>query len=183
MHCTFKKLTRLSDVRILDACEVVEENFFPAFLAMCNLPWGRYMKSSDWDAILKAHHREWDALLTTKIGQGDKTVLEELQPGHPEWETATSTVVGPDGKPKPRATGARELLEFKRSGVFKSRVVVQGFKEARELLDGADFDYASNVISLTAIRQMFMRPLEDGEVIAQVDVATAFFAADALWSR
>ena len=85
-----------------------------------------------------------------------------------------STVVGPDGKLKPRATGARELLEFKRSGVFKSRVVVQGFKEARELLDGADLDYASNVISLTAIRQMFMRLLEDGEVIAQVDVATAF---------
>ena len=50
---------------------------------------------------------------------------------------------------------------------------MQGFKEARELLDGADFDYASNVISLTAIRQMFMRLLEDGEVIAQVDVATA----------
>jgi hypothetical protein len=43
----------------------------------------------------------------------------------------------------------------------------------RELLDGADFDYASNVISLTAIRQMFMQPLEDGQVIAQVDVATA----------
>ncbi len=51
---------------------------------------------------------------------------------------------------------------------------MQGFKEVRELLDGADFDYASNVISLTAIRQMFMRPLQDGEVVAQVDVTTAF---------
>ena len=159
---------------VADYGKLARDSGISAFLAMRDLPWGRYLKSSDRDAILKAHHREWDALLTTKIGQGDKTVLEELQPGHPEWDTATGTVVGPDGRPKPRATGARELLEFKRSGVFKSRVVVQGFKEARELLDGADFDYASNVISLTAIRQMFMRPLEDGEVIAQVDVATAF---------
>ena len=48
------------------------------------------------------------------------------------------------------------MLEFKHSGVFKVRVVVQGFKEEHELLDGANFDYTSNVISLTAIRQMFM---------------------------
>ena len=34
--------------------------------------------------------------------------------------------------------------------------------------------HALNVISLTAIQQMFMQPLEDREVIAQVDVATAF---------
>ena len=54
---------------------------------------------------------------------------------------------------------------------------MQGFKEERELLDGANFDYASNVISLTAIRQMFMRPMGEGEIIAQVDVATAFLQA------
>ena len=159
---------------VADCGKLVRDSGITAFLAMRDLPWGRYLKGSDCDAILKAHHREWDALLTTKIGQGDRTVLEELQPGHLEWETAIGMVIGPGGIPKPRATGARELLEFKRSGVFKSRVVVQGFKEERERLDGADFDYASNVISLTAIRQMFMRPLQDGEVIAQVDVATAF---------
>jgi hypothetical protein len=39
-----------------------------AFLAMRDLPRSRYLKSTDRDAILKAHHREWDALLTTKIG-------------------------------------------------------------------------------------------------------------------
>ena len=162
---------------VADCGKLARDSGIEAFLAMRDLPWSRYLRSTDRDAILKAHHREWDALLTTKIGQGDKTVLEELQPGHPEWDTAVGTVTGEDGRPKPRATGARELLEFKRSGVFKARVVVQGFKEARELLDGENFDYASNVISLTAIRQMFMRPLEEGEMIAQVDVATAFLQA------
>ena len=109
---------------VADCGKLVRDSGIEAFLAMRDLPWKRYLSSTDRDAILKAHHREWDALLTTKIGQGDKTVLEELQPGHPEWDTAIGTVTGPDGKPKPRATGARELLEFKRSGVFKARVVV-----------------------------------------------------------
>ena len=46
------------------------------------------------------------------------TVLNELVEGDREFEIA-----------KQRATNSRVLLDFKRSGVYKGRVVIQGFLE------------------------------------------------------
>ena len=45
-------------------------------------------------------------------------------------------------------------------------------------LDGPDFDYASDVVGLTAIRELFMKPLQKGEAIGQCDIATAFLQSD-----
>ena len=45
-------------------------------------------------------------------------------------------------------------------------------------LDGPDFDYASDVVGLTAIRALFMKPLQKGEAIGQCDIATAFLQSD-----
>ena len=72
----------------------------------------------------------------------------------------------------------RALLEWKRQGLFKVRCVIQGFKENKLALDGADFVYASDVVGLTAIRAMFLRPFKKGEAIAQCDIATAFLQSD-----
>ena len=45
-------------------------------------------------------------------------------------------------------------------------------------LDGPDFQYASDVVGMTAIRSLFMTPLKKGEVIGQLDISTAFLQAD-----
>ena len=99
--------------------------------------------------------------------------MEELFPGIAEYEIAT----GKDGKGRPRATNCRELLEFKRSGVWKARVVIQGFREDKLALDGADFIYSSHVVGLAAVRRAIMSPLPAGYTIGQVDVAAAFLHA------
>ena len=91
-----------------------------------------------------------------------------------EYEIAT----GKDGNGRPRATNCRELLEFKRSGVWKARVVIQGFREDKLALDGADFIYSSHVVGLAAVRRAIMSPLPAGYTIGQVDVATTFLQAD-----
>ena len=112
---------------------------------------------------MKAYKTEWDALTST--------VLVELDPSHPEYETAVR-----------KATGGRLLLEFKRTGVWKARAVVQGFKENKLELDGPDFDYAANVCEFTAVRNLLFAPraspygngaAADPEVIVQVNIAIA----------
>ena len=101
------------------------------------------------------------------------TVLRELQPCDSEWEAAVK-----------QATLCRALLEFKRTGVWKGRVVVRGDTEDKVALDGPEFNYASDVVGMTAIRTMLLGPRRADDVIAQVDISTAFlqsdmFAADA----
>ena len=77
-----------------------------------------------------------------------------------------------------RATNCRELLEFKRSGVWKARVVVQGFRESKELLDGPDFIYSSNVVGLSSVRRILLTKCPSRHAIAQVDISTAFLQSD-----
>jgi hypothetical protein len=42
----------------------------------------------------------------------------------------------------------RSLLDIKRTGEFKARLVAQGFREDKVKLDGPFFDYAANVARL-----------------------------------
>ena len=58
--------------------------------------------------------------------------------------------------------------------------MIQGHLEDKEALDGPDFQYSSDVVGLTAIRALFMTPLHEGEVIGQLDLATAFLQAEIL---
>ena len=105
--------------------------------------------------MIHAHDVELNALTSTKVTDVDGVqhpVLEELFAGSAEYITAT----GKNQDGSPRATNCRELLEFKRSGVWKARVVVQGFRESKELLDGPDFIYSSNVVGLSSVRRILL---------------------------
>ena len=99
-------------------------------------------------------------------------MLVELFPGDEEYDAAIK-----------RATSGRALLEFKRVGVWKCRVIVRGCCEDREALDGPNFDYAANVCEITSVRNMHFQPREDpllaadkddAAVVASADIATAF---------
>ena len=62
--------------------------------------------------------------------------------------------------------------------MWKVRCVVQGFHEDKEALDGPDFNYSSDVVGLTAVRAMMLGPRQVGDVIAQLDIPTAFLQSD-----
>ena len=130
-----------------------------AFMAMRDLPWGKYLNGEHREDVLKAHGNELSSLL--------RTVLRELKEGDSEWEQAVRS-----------ATPCRALLEFKRQGVWKVRVVVQGFHEDKVALDGPDYNYASDVVGLATVRAMMLGPRTEGDAIGQMDIATAFLQSD-----
>ena len=145
--------------------------------AMKDLSWKKYLRSKEAPSITEAHEKELSALLNTRLLCDDgveRPVLEELGPDHPEYKTATSK----NSRGEPRATKCRELLEYKRSNVWKARVCIQGFREDKEALDGADFNYSSHVVGLTAVRSALMRTLPVGHNAVQVDIATAFLQSN-----
>ena len=78
-------------------------------MAMRDLPWGKYLHGEHHEKIIKAYETEMSSLLST--------VLRELPEDHPERAAAEAGF-----------TNGRMLLEFKRSGVFKCRYVLHGFK-------------------------------------------------------
>ena len=140
----------------------VTESRHRCFIAMRDLPWRPYLHGKEQrhkEDILKAYRKEIDSLLST--------VLRELQPGDKEYDAAREC-----------STPCRALLEWKRQGLWKVRVVIQGHLEDKEALDGPDFQYSSDVVGMTAVRALFMKPLHEGEAIGQVDLATAFLQAD-----
>ena len=93
------------------------------------------------NAIMKAYNTKWDAL---KSG-----ILIEIDPSHPEYKEAVK-----------RTTGGRCILEFKRTGVWKVRVVMSGYEEDKVYLDGEGFDYAANVWEIRAVRNLLFEPRE-----------------------
>ena len=144
---------------------------------MKDLPWKKYLKGKEAPAIIAAHEKELSALLNTKLRGADgvlRPVLEELSPSHPEYHIAVSQ----SAKGIPRATKCRELLEYKRSNVWKARVCIQGFREDKEALDGIGFNYSSHVVGLASVRSALMRTHPPGHTVMQVDIATAFLQSD-----
>ena len=76
-------------------------------------------------------------------------------------------------------------MEFKRVGVWKVRMVVQGFRDDCLALDGADFKYTSDVAGLTAIRNVVFDPIRrnaDGSLqdvaLSSTDIAYAYLQSD-----
>jgi hypothetical protein len=134
-----------------------------ACLAMRDVPWKEHLRGPDREAIMAAYEKEVSALC------GPGCVLRELKSGDAELATARA-----------RATQCRFILEFKRTGIWKVRMVVQGFRENKVALDGLGFNYSSNVAGLTAIRNALLSPVpEDNSVaVGSIDIATAFLQSD-----
>ena len=112
-----------------------------AHIAMKDLPWNKYLAGPEKGHVIKAHEKELDALLTTKLKDKlgvEGAVLEELTEDHPEFARASGAKA--DGRRQ--ATSCPEILEYKRSGVWKARVVIQGFNQDKEELDGPGFIYS-----------------------------------------
>ena len=59
------------------------------------------------------------------------------------------------------ATDGRCILEFKRAGVWKVRVVVCGYEEDKVYLDGEGFDYTANMCEISTVRNLLFAPREN----------------------
>ena len=139
-----------------DAGGMLRLSALAAVVAMKDLSWPKYLKSEDRDAVIAAWDKEVRALI-------DLGALRELFPDDAEFEEA-----------KRSATSCRALLDIKRTGEFKARLVAQGFKEDKVKLDGPHFDYAANVAKLSSIRLDFLRPARGKRRVSTVDIANAY---------
>ena len=122
------------------------------------------MKDMKWNEALQSEHRE-PALkaLDDELKSLEKRILTPILPGNPKFSRAVK-----------EATPGRLLLDIKRSGKYKVRGVKQGFRENKEIADGYDFSYYSNVVKLHAVRLTLMRRRKPGGTIGYKDVSTAF---------
>ena len=126
-----------------------------AAISMKDMSWKRALKGADAALAIQAFQAEYDALA--------KRILTRLTPGSDKYKQALlEAVLG------------RVLLDRKRNGVYKARMVKQGFKEDKEALDGSDFTYYANVCEFTSVRTMVLRPNRGDRCLASVDISTAF---------
>jgi hypothetical protein len=137
-----------------------------AIVAMTDLPWKAYLKGPECAHVTAAWHRELNALL-------DLGALVPLVPGTPDYEEAVKSKT---------TTPCRVLLDFKRDGTWKCRVVTRGDLEDKVALDGPDFHYYSNVSRMSTVRCAALRAGRDvprpgrtgGRILSSCDVANAF---------
>ena len=103
-----------------------------AAISMKDMSWKRALKGADAALAIQAFQAEYDALA--------KRILTRLTPGSDKYKQALL-----------EAVPGRVLLDRKRNGVYKARMVKQGFKEDKEALDGSDFTYYANVCEFTSV--------------------------------
>ena len=130
-----------------------------AHLAMTDMSWVNALKSDDRQLVIDAYNKEMSSLLDT--------ILIAIPEGHPERAAAEKL-----------ATPGRALLDFKRSGVYKARIVKQGFKEDKVANDGVDFNYYAHVCEMTSVRCCTLRPNRGSRRLCQVDISTAFLQSN-----
>lgn len=94
-------------------------------------------------------------------------VLTIVDPSDPEYNECRKAAV----------TG-RYLLDYRRSGEYKTRGVKQGFKEDKTTADGIGFNYYSHVVKLYTIRISYFRPNRGTRRVAILDQRTAFLQSD-----
>ena len=155
------------------ACSMPEQrariDALVAIVAMSDLPWKAYLKGPECAHVTAAWYRELNALLDLKA-------IVPLVPGSPDWEEAVKSKT---------TTPCRVLLDFKRDGTWKCRVVTRGDLEDKVALDGPDFHYYSNVSRMSTVRCAALRAGRDtpcpgrtgGRVISTCDIANAFLQA------
>ena len=127
--------------------------------AQKDMNWKKALASEDKDAVIEALNLELTSL--------QKTILTQVTQDDHDFTTAVET-----------ATPGRLLLDIKRSGKYKCRGVKQGFKENKELSDGPDFVYYSNVVKLNAVRVALFKRRRRGRVTGIKDVSTAFLQSN-----
>ena len=93
-----------------------------AAISMKDMSWKQALRGEDAILATQAFQAEYDALT--------KRILTRLDPGSTRYKQAVL-----------EAVPGRVLLDRKRNGTYKARMVKQGFKENKEALDGADFTY------------------------------------------
>jgi len=120
-------------------------------------------KDMSWKKALQTHPNEVKAAYDKEIGSLLKTILTEITPEHENWYTAVQ-----------QAIPGRALLDIKRSGAWKARLVKQGFKEDRTTADGPNFNYYSNVVRFSAVRSILARRRTMDRLLCTIDVQTAF---------
>ena len=152
------------------ACPVSEQrthiDALVAIVAMTDLPWKAYLNGPEREHVMAAWNRELRALL-------DLNAIVPLVPGSPDYEEAVKSKT---------TTPCRVLLDFKRDGTWKCRVVTRGDLEDKVALDGPDFHYYSNVSRMSTVRCAALRAGRDtprpgragGRIISSCDVSNAF---------
>ena len=130
-----------------------------AHQATKDMDWKEALAGPDSDKVIAAYHLEMDPLTST--------VLERIEEGHPDFKEA-----------KRLATPGRILLDIKRSQMYKTRGVKQGFKEDKRSADGPDFNYYAHVAQLTNVRLSLFRFKRGTRRVAVKDVRTAFLQSD-----
>ena len=123
-----------------------------------DMNWKRALAGPDRDKALNAKATELDMMY--------QTILVDLKPGHPEYKRALK-----------EAINGRLLLDIKRNGRWKARLIKQGFREDKSV-DGPGFDYHANVASLTTVRAALFSPNWKDQVFYVIDVTTAFLQSD-----
>jgi hypothetical protein len=151
-------------------CPVGEQrariDLLSTIVAMTDLPWKAYLSGPECAHVTAAWHREHKALI-------DLGAIVPLTPGSPDWEEAVKSKT---------TTPCRVLLDFKRDGTWKCRVVTRGDLEDKVALDGPDFHYYSNVSRVSTVRCAVLRADRDtprhgrtgGRITSSCDIANAF---------
>ena len=88
-----------------------------AVKAQKDMNWKKALSGPDRDKVIAAYDKEVKSLLST--------ILKRLGPDSTKYETAVK-----------EAISGRALLDIKRNGTFKCRIVKQGFKEDKKSADG-----------------------------------------------
>ena len=120
-------------------------------------------KDMSWKQALKTNPVEVKSAYDKEIGSLTRTILTEITPQHKNWYKAVQ-----------QAIPGRSLLDIKRSGEWKARIVKQGFKEDKSTADGPNFNYYSNVVRFSAVRAALARRRTLDRHICIIDITTAF---------
>jgi hypothetical protein len=131
-----------------------------ALHATKDIDWKRALASDQADQVIASYELEMESLTNT--------ILSKIDENDPEYEVAVKF-----------ATPGRMLLDIRRSGMYKSRGVKQGFKEFNKAqFDGPDFNYYAHVAKLVSVRSALFRYKRGSRRLALKDVRTAFLQAD-----
>ena len=128
-------------------------------IAQKDIKWKKALEGEDRDKAIASFHAERDSLLDN--------VLVLIDEDHPQYATAIE-----------QACPGRYLLDEKRSGMWKTPGVKQGFKENKLLADGPGFVYYSHVVKLYTVRISLFRPNRGTRRVAIQAVMTAFLQSD-----
>lgn len=137
------------------------------FLAQRGLKWKDYLGSKHNAEVTEAYHTEMVKLLEPETG-----ALVELFPTGP-----TSDEFHRANAPGAVATWTMLLLEVKRSGRWKARLVIRGDQQDAVAINGPDFNYHSHSADLNTVRAGFLTPGRFKHTVVTIDLDNAYCQA------